>query len=203
MSKNLWFLFLLFILHLMQSLQSPHHWFPSSTILAIFIVYTTQLFIHFSDLFELKTLSHLNLFGFLNTAALDRFSDSRPDIHINKHVNSPIARPIASTTYEGRLWEQYVGFIIWKNTLGFSRKKNWNLPVEDINGNFQGGQSESSWNPRGYVKLWVKNEDFQGVIIKLTGNSGGPTSKKLLPSTGGYNFFQEKAIGSRMDRLMR
>ena len=74
----------------------------------VFIFYS-----HFSDLFELKSLSHLNLFGFLNMTALDRFSDSRPDIHINKHVYSPIARPIASATYEGRLWEQYVGFIIW------------------------------------------------------------------------------------------
>lgn len=64
------------------------------------------------DLIDLKSLSQINLFGFLNMVALERFSDSRPDIHINKEVYSPIARPISSTTYEGKLWEQYVGFII-------------------------------------------------------------------------------------------
>ncbi|XP_066922118.1 S-phase kinase-associated protein 2-like [Clytia hemisphaerica] len=71
-------------------------------------VRSEQLF----DLKELRSLSHLNLFGFLNMSALELFSETRPDVHINKHTFSPIARPISSASYEGRLWEQYVGFII-------------------------------------------------------------------------------------------
>ncbi|XP_057298777.1 S-phase kinase-associated protein 2-like isoform X1 [Hydractinia symbiolongicarpus] len=64
------------------------------------------------ELLKLPELSHLNLFGFVNSDALDRFTKARPGLYINKGVFSPIARPISTATYEGRLWEQYSGFII-------------------------------------------------------------------------------------------
>jgi len=64
------------------------------------------------DLVRMANLSHLNLFGFISSDALQRFTDERPDIYVNKETFSPIARPISTSRYEGRLWEQYVGFII-------------------------------------------------------------------------------------------
>ena len=60
----------------------------------------------------MEKLSHLNLFGFVNSDALTRFMDERPDIYVNKYTFSPIARPISTSNYQGRLWEQDVGFII-------------------------------------------------------------------------------------------
>ena len=45
--------------------------------------------------------------------------------------------------------------------MGFSWKKIWNPPVEDINGNFQGPRVEVVGIPGEYVKIWMKNEDFQ------------------------------------------
>ena len=66
----------------------------------------------FSELTTLESLCQLNLFGFVNSAALERFASLRTDVAINKSSFSPIARPICTTSYEGKIWEEYAGFII-------------------------------------------------------------------------------------------
>ena len=89
-------------------------------------------------------------------------------------------------------------------------EKNWNSPVEDINGNFQGGRvevveipcqklREKQGFPMGLMQISGK---FQGVTIKLTGNSEGLTSKKLISSTergGTIFFFLEKPNSSSLE----
>ncbi|XP_012563736.1 S-phase kinase-associated protein 2 isoform X1 [Hydra vulgaris] len=64
------------------------------------------------ELTTLDSLCQLNLFGFVNSAALERFANLRSDVAINKSSFSPIARPICTTSYEGKIWEEYAGFII-------------------------------------------------------------------------------------------
>ena len=61
---------------------------------------------------KLQTLSHINLFGFVNSNTLDLLSRARPDIYLNKETFSTIARPISTATYKGKIWEHHVGFTV-------------------------------------------------------------------------------------------
>ena len=68
--------------------------------------------------------------------------------------------------------------------------KYYNQPFFGI----PGGMSKFEEKARISEGLMQKGGKFQGVIIKLTGNPGMSTSKKLISSTGeGYNFFSGKA----------
>ena len=84
-------------------------------------------------------------------------------------------------------------------------EKNYYPPVEDINGNFQGGKTKIDGNPEGMLKIeektwisrgWIYKEwwNSMGVTVKLTGIPGGQIIKDFMSSTGGgAQFFSGKA----------
>lgn len=58
---------------------------------------------------ELKSLTHLNLYGFVNIDTLKMFSKARPDIALNCEPFSTTSRPISAAGFNGYIWDEFVG----------------------------------------------------------------------------------------------